>query len=118
MRGCPNKFSDTNCVAEDGALARVARNVLAAETMRLSRNTTVIIITPATDLDWVAAARNLNSRGGRVTAVLIDPGRFGTPYNSLETQIELTASHVPHYVVHQGDRLEMALANARSTNRR
>ncbi len=92
--------------------------VLAAETMRLSRNTTVIIVTPATDLDWVAAARNLNSRGVRVTAVLIDPGSFGMPYNSLDIEIELTASHIPHYVVHQGDRLEVALANARSTGRR
>jgi uncharacterized protein (DUF58 family) len=92
--------------------------VLAAETMRLSRNTTVIIITPATDPDWVVAARNLNSRGVKVTAVVIDPGSFGMPYNSLETEIELTASHVPHYVVREGDSLQMALANVRSTRRR
>ncbi len=92
--------------------------VLAAETMRLSRNTTVIVVTPAIDLDWIAAARNLNNRGVRVTAVVIDPGSFGMPYNSLETEIELTASHVPHYVAHYGDPLEAALANSRSTSRR
>lgn len=90
--------------------------VLAAETMRLSRNTTVIIITPATDTEWVAAARHMTARGVRVTAVLIDPGSFGMPYTSLEAQIELTASHVPHYVVHKGDPLEQALANVRSGN--
>lgn len=89
--------------------------VLAAEAIRLSRNTTAIIVTPATDADWVAAARNLNSRGIKVTAVLIDPGTFGMPYNSLETEIELTASHVPHYVVRDGDHLETALANVRSS---
>lgn len=92
--------------------------VLAAEMMQLSRNTTIIIITPATELDWIAVARNLSNRGVRVTAVVIDPGSFGVPYNSLETEIELTASHIPHYVIHRGDKLEQALANVRSTSRR
>lgn len=87
--------------------------VLAAETMHLSRNTTAIIITPAIDVEWVAAARHLVARGVRVTAVLIDPGSFGMPYNAFETEIELTASHIPHYVVHKGDRLELVLANSR-----
>jgi len=92
--------------------------VLAAETMRLSRNTTVIIVTPSIDADWVAAARNLNTRGVKVTAVVIDPGSFGMPYNALETEIELTASHIPHYIIHQGDELETALANSRTVNQR
>jgi uncharacterized protein (DUF58 family) len=87
--------------------------VLAAETMHLSRNTTAIIITPAIEAEWVAAVRHLTARGIRVTAVLIDPASFGMPYNSIETQIELTASHIPHYVVHEGDKLELALANTR-----
>jgi len=87
--------------------------MLAAESIHLSRNTTAIIITPAIDAEWVAACRHLTARGIRVTAVLIDPGSFDMPYNSIETQIELTASHVPHYVVHEGDRLEEALANKR-----
>ena len=88
--------------------------VLAAEAMRLSRNTTVMIVTPAIDPEWVAAARHLIDRGVRATAIVIDPGSFGMPYNSLETEIELTASYVPHYVVHQGDPLDQALANVRS----
>ncbi len=88
--------------------------VLAAEAMRLSRNTTVMIVTPAIDPEWVAAARHLIDRGVRATAIVIDPGSFGMPYSSLETEIELTASYVPHYVVHQDDPLEQALANTRS----
>ena len=87
--------------------------VLAAETMHLSRNTTAIIITPATDAEWVAAARHLMARGVRVTVVLIDPASFGVPYDSFETEIELTASHIPHYVLREGDQPELALANAR-----
>ncbi|NJN96927.1 MAG: DUF58 domain-containing protein [Anaerolineales bacterium] len=88
--------------------------VLAAEALRFSRNTTVMIVTPSVDPEWVAAARHLQDRGIRVTAVVIDPGSFGMPYNSVETEIELTASYVPHYIVHQGDPLAEALANARS----
>jgi uncharacterized protein (DUF58 family) len=87
--------------------------VLAAETMRLSRNTTVLIVTPSTDLDWVVAARNLSSRGVRVTAVVIDPASFGANYSSLETEIELTASHIPHYAVRFGDDLTEVLTNER-----
>jgi uncharacterized protein (DUF58 family) len=88
--------------------------VLAAEAMRLSRNTTVMIVTPAIDPEWVAAAKHLIDRGVRATAIVIDPGSFGMPYSSLETEIELTASYVPHYVVHQDDPLEQALANTRA----
>ncbi|MCP4708721.1 MAG: DUF58 domain-containing protein, partial [Planctomycetes bacterium] len=88
--------------------------VLTAETIRLSRNTTAIIITPAIDLEWVAVARHMMARGVRVTAVMIDPGSFDMPYNSLEVEIELIASHIPHYVIRQDDRLEEALANVRS----
>jgi uncharacterized protein (DUF58 family) len=89
--------------------------VLAAEALRLSRNTTVMIVTPSVDLEWVAAACHLLDRGIRATAIVIDPGSFGMPYNSLETEIELTASYVPHYIVHQGDALDQALANVRSS---
>jgi uncharacterized protein (DUF58 family) len=100
------------------AVTQAIAEVLAAEMMQFSRNTTVVIITPATDLDWIAAARNLGNRGVKITVVLIDPGSFGMAYNSLETEIELTASHIPHYVLHRGDKLEQALANVRSTSRR
>jgi uncharacterized protein (DUF58 family) len=93
-------------------------DMLAAEMMTLTRNTTLIIVTSAIDLDWVAATRNLGNRGVKVTAVVIDPGSFGMPYNSLDMEIELTASHIPHYIVHKGDKLEQALANVRSTSRR
>jgi hypothetical protein len=89
--------------------------LLTAETLRLSRNTTVIIVTSAIDPEWIAATRHLLDRGVRATAILIDPGSFGMPYNALEAEIELTASYIPHYMVRQGDPLEQALANSRST---
>jgi uncharacterized protein (DUF58 family) len=91
--------------------------VLASETMRISRNTTVIVVTPAIGPDWVLAARNLSNRGVRVSAVMLDPGSFGAAYNSLETEIELTANHIPHYLVRYGDELVVALSNARTRSR-
>ena len=87
--------------------------VLVAETSHLGRNTTAIIVTPAIEAEWIAAVRHLMARGVRVTVVLIDPGSFGMPYNSFDTEIELTASHIPHYVVREGDKLEFSLANSR-----
>ncbi len=91
--------------------------VLSAETMRFSRNTTVIIVTPSIDLEWVAAARHLTNRGVRVTAVVIDPGSFDQPYNALDIEVELTAHYIPHYIVHEGDPLAVALANTRAGGR-
>jgi uncharacterized protein (DUF58 family) len=88
--------------------------VLAAETLRFGRNTTLIIITPAVDPEWVAVAHHLMSRGVRVTAIVTDPGSFDMPYNSLRVEVELMASHIPYYVVRQGDTLAQALANVRS----
>lgn len=85
--------------------------VLAIEAMRLSRNTTVIIITPSVELAWVAAARHLSARGVRVTAIVIDPGSFNMPYDSLDIEVELTANHIPHYVLRHGDNIESALSN-------
>ncbi|RME70702.1 MAG: DUF58 domain-containing protein [Chloroflexi bacterium] len=87
--------------------------VLTAESLQLGRNTTAILITPAVEADWIHAARHLAARGVQVTAVLIDPGSFGMPFNTVEAEVELTANHIPHYIVRQGDRLEEALANSR-----
>lgn len=89
--------------------------ILAAETLRFSRNITLIIVTPAVDPQWVSVAHHIMSRGVRVTAVVIDPSSFGMPYNSLDVEIELIASHIPHYVVHQGDALEQVLTTTRTT---
>ncbi|MBN1991183.1 MAG: DUF58 domain-containing protein [Anaerolineae bacterium] len=88
--------------------------VLAAETLRFNRNTTLVIITAAANPEWVSVAHHLMSRGVRVTAVVINPASFGALHTSLDVEVELTASHIPHYVVHQGDALEQALAYARS----
>jgi len=92
--------------------------VLAAETLRFSRNITLIIVTASTTPEWVGVAHHLVSRGVRVTAVLIDSNSFDNDYDSsMAVEIELTASHIPHFVVREGNPLEQALANTRARNK-
>ncbi len=92
--------------------------VLAAETLRFSRNVTLIIITASTAPEWGGIAHHLASRGVRVTAVIIDPNSFDANFaTSTNVEIELTASHIPHYVVREGDKLEHALANTQTANK-
>ena len=89
--------------------------VLAAETLRFSRNITLIIVTASTTPDWVGVAHHLAGRGVRVTAIIVDPHSFDHNFDSsVDVEIELTASHIPHYVVREGDKLDQALANTRT----
>jgi uncharacterized protein (DUF58 family) len=86
--------------------------VLATESGRLGRNTTVILVTPALDLAWIAAARHLMGRRVQVIVVIIDPGSFGRAATSTAISAELTASHIPSYFVRYGDNLAEALSSA------
>lgn len=88
-------------------------DMLAIEGLRLSRNTTAIIITPSTEAKWVMAARHLTDRGINVTAIVIDPSSFGIAPPSSEVEIELTTSRTPYYVIRRGDDLAQALGRKR-----
>jgi uncharacterized protein (DUF58 family) len=98
--------------------------VLAAETVLFTRDTTVIAITSSTDTDWVVGLRHLATRGIRPVAILIDPVSFledaSTDRYELATrqvQADLAASQIPCYPVRYGDPLEVALSevNAQMT---
>ena len=84
--------------------------VLVAEGTRFTRNTTLIVVTPSTDAAWVAAVRHLASRGIRVTVVVVDPSSFGAPTNANEVAIELSANHIPNFIVNSGDDVAMVLS--------
>jgi uncharacterized protein (DUF58 family) len=103
------------------AVARAEGNiplsqVLAAETVHFTRDTTVIVVTSSTDPEWVVTARHLMTRGVRCIAVVIDPvsflhekptDRYGNVTQRVVT--DLVASRIPTYVVRYGDPLELAL---------
>jgi uncharacterized protein (DUF58 family) len=84
--------------------------IIAAEATHLRRNTTVIIITPTDQPYWIAAARDVNQRGVRVVAVLIEPHSFGHPRSNETLTTELSISGIPAYLVREGDDLAQALA--------
>ncbi|GAB4537097.1 MAG: DUF58 domain-containing protein [Anaerolineae bacterium] len=93
--------------------------VLAAETIHFTRDTTAVIVTASTDPEWVVAARHLVTRGVRCVAVVIDPASFldetSTGHYERASQsvvADLVASRIPTYVVRHGDPLEVALNEA------
>jgi len=90
--------------------------VLAAETVHFTRDTTVIAVTSSIDPEWVVTARHLMTRGVRCIAVVIDPASFlheksTDRYGNITQRIvaDLVASRIPTYVVRYGDPLELAL---------
>ncbi len=85
--------------------------VLAIEAQHLSRNTTVIAITPAVSSEWVMALRELGRRGVRSLAVLLAANTFGPTPSWHETLSLLHANNIPAYVVRRDDAIDVALAH-------
>ena len=85
-------------------------NLLQEEQRRFGRHTTLIIVTAATDDQWLTAIQSLTQRGVRAAVVLIDPATFGSDRSSLIMYSELTASSILTYVVSKGEPLSLALS--------
>jgi uncharacterized protein (DUF58 family) len=93
--------------------------VLAAETVHFTQNTTAIVVTSSTDTNWVVGVRHLVTRGVRSVAVVVDPASFlqetsaGHYERSIQrVVVDLVASQIPTYLVRYGDVLETALGEA------
>jgi len=113
-----NKILETLAVIEARGRIPISQ-VVAAEGRHLSRNTTLIIITPSTAMDWVASLRDLRRRGVQGVAVLLAADSFGAAESWKATQAELIASGLPTYLVRRDDALAAALsqrAGARKTH--
>jgi hypothetical protein len=62
---------------------------------RPAKTATLIAITPTAETAWVGtAARNL--QGGKMTALLVDPGEFGGRKDQARVSTALTRSGIPH----------------------
>ena len=103
-----NKILETLAVIEARGHIPIAQ-VVAAEGRHLSRNTTLIIITPSTAMGWVASLRDLRRRGVQGVAVLLAASSFGVAPSWKTTQAELIASGILTYLVRRGDSLAAAL---------
>lgn len=84
--------------------------IIAAEGAHLGRNTTIVIITPSPFPQWVAPARDLERRGLKVIAVVLDPQSFGARDGHEPLLAELIASGIATYRIRQGDDLAVALS--------
>jgi uncharacterized protein (DUF58 family) len=85
--------------------------VLYRETTALPRGTTLVLISPSTDLRWAQVARHLQRSGLHVAAVVIEAKSFGGPPGSENVIGELAASNIPVSVVRKGDSLEERLSS-------
>jgi uncharacterized protein (DUF58 family) len=104
-----NKILETLAVIEARGRIPISQ-VVAAEGRHLSRNTTLIIITPSTATAWVASLRDLRRRGVQGVAVLLAADSFGPAESWEATQAELIASGLLTYLVRRDDALAAALS--------
>lgn len=94
-------------VRADGTTPLV--RVLRDEERRFGRHSTLIVITPSVDEEWVAAMQALVQRGARAAVALLDPSSFGSADNALLPFSTLVASDILTYLVRCGDDLSLAL---------
>lgn len=81
--------------------------------VRLSRNSALIVITSSTNLDWPPHLTALRRRGIRPVVVQIDPQSFEGGRGGVTRVTEaLDAGGVPSLTIRQGDDLAAALENA------
>ncbi len=88
--------------------------MLASEGMNIPRGSSLIAITPSTDLRWVQVLGHLRRRGLRAVAVHIVPSTFGEASDSAPLLAELALHEIPTYVVRNGEPLEEALSEGRA----
>ena len=78
-------------------------------------NSSVIIVTPSSRLEWVTATRELTRRRIRVAVILLDGASFGGFFNTLDTVPSLYLSGIAPYVVSKGDDIPVALSHVFSS---
>jgi uncharacterized protein (DUF58 family) len=73
--------------------------VLQEEGRRFGRHTTLIVITPSPDDEWVASLHQLLRQGTRTAAILLEPESFGAPAGTSMPVNELLAGNILTYQV-------------------
>ena len=85
-------------------------DLINVEGRHFGRHTTLVIITPSTEQDWVLSLLTLTQRGVKVAVVLLEASTFGGRSNSLMVVSSLAAADIWTYLVKQGDDLTNTLA--------
>ena len=84
--------------------------LISEEAKRFGRHTTVVVITPSTNEEWVASLQFISERGVKVAAILIEADTFGGEEGSLLVFGALAAAEVYTYMVKMSDDLITSLA--------
>ena len=86
--------------------------VLQEEDRRFGRHSTLMVVTPSADEEWVTALQSAVQRGARAAVVLLEPRSFGAARSALLPFSTLVASDILTYMVRCGDDLSLALGPA------
>lgn len=84
--------------------------VIAAEATRFGRNTTLIIISPSSDIEWVRSLNHQIHRGVQAVSVLVNANSFGAMVRMEDIESELALLNIRPYHISQGVPLDMSLA--------
>lgn len=108
------RFLESLAVLRAHGTASLAE-VLAAESSRFLRNTSLVIITCSTELAWIQVGlRELLYGGIHAVVVLVDGATFGGWQELDEVEGELRAHSVPYYVLQQEQPIGLALSGVTS----
>jgi len=86
------------------------QDMLHAESHLLPRGTTILVVTPTADHEWITAVRQLGQRGLRVVTVSINPASFKGASSSEEMVKLLQGSGKMAYMVNCDDDLTAVLS--------
>jgi uncharacterized protein (DUF58 family) len=108
-----SRILETLAVVQPGGHVSLAR-LLAAAGPSFGRNSVVVVITPSTDIAWARALRDLERRGVRGIAVVIDPAGFGSRRQATGIVQALVELGILTYTVKEGESLVAALTTPAS----
>lgn len=106
-----NKLLETLAVVRAAGREPLAQ-VLSTESPELTRQTTLVVVTPTTGLRWIEGLRALGQRGVRAWVVHLDASSFGAAAPPGPVLEVLAAHGIPARTVRRGDDLAAALQRA------
>ncbi len=104
-----NKILETLSVMEAEGEVPLADFIL-TDGFDMTRNETLIVVTPDADPRWVQVLRELRLKGVNGLAIVIDSTSFEPTVSMEPVWSSLLTARIPHYRVAQNQRLEDALA--------
>jgi uncharacterized protein (DUF58 family) len=85
--------------------------LIRAEAQQLVRGTSVIIITPSNDVQWLLSARQMERAGLRIVAIVVDSGSFGGGPDAQSLASQLAATGTMTYLIANNDSVSEALSH-------